>query len=1019
MDPERLKRVDELLHSVLEMPVDQHDEFLRQACGGDIDLEREVRSLLRSHRNSGKFMERPALDVAARAIAIDANAPKDKILGQTISHYRVLKKLGSGGMGVVYEAEDVRLGRRVALKLLLESQAANSKALQRFENEARASSSLNHPNICTLYEVETYEGKPVIVMELLTGQTLKERLKSGPVSLDDLLRWGIGVADALDAAHMIGILHRDIKPANIFIASRSEAKILDFGLAKLSCAATDLAALREDSLTSMGVVPGTTPYMSPEQVRGDDLDGRTDLFSLGAVLYEMATGQRAFSEKNIPLTMEAVLNKRPVNPAQKNPEIPVELGRIIEKAMEKDRALRYQSAADMRNDLQQLRRESDSRQFPSLASRSTFARRRTVAVSWQALVAIALVTALSLVGTYYYSLHRTKRLTSRDSVVLAEFANTTGDPVFDGTLRQGLSAQLEQSPFLNLLSDDRIAQMLSLMAQPGDTRLTHAVASEICQRTASVVTIEGSIGRLGSQYVVGLKALNCRTGDLLADEQVTANRKEQVLGAVGDAASHLRERLGESLASLQKYDVPPEDVTTSSLEALQAYSLGVKARHEKGDRTAIPFFRRAIELDPRFAMAHLRIGVALWNIAESEQATPYLQKAFAFRERVSKRESFYVSSAYYDAALGDLRKADEVYELWTQIYPQDPAPLDLRGNNCLFRGQYEEALQYLLKEKQLAQGGFYNYANLVSAYLNLNRLEETKNEVTQALSHNLEPASGYIKLYEVAFLEKNFPGMQAAVAWANGRSDVEGDFFNLQSDTAAYSGRLRDARTFSEKAVRAAQRNYEEERAAIYMANAALHEAELGNSRHALDLSHDALAISSTRDVRTLIALVAARSGDVERAQVVAKELAKSNPSNTILYSYYLPTIRAAVQLHRNRPDQALGSLQDAAAVELGVPPPFGPGTLYPVYVRGEACLRLHQGASAAAEFQKLLDHPGVVRNFPLSALAHLQLGRAYAMAGNTVKARGAYQDFFDLWKDSDPDIPVLQQAKLEFGKLQ
>jgi DNA-binding winged helix-turn-helix (wHTH) protein len=638
---------------------------------------------------------------------------------------------------------------------------------------------------------------------------------------------------------------------------------------------------------------------------------------------------------------------------------------------------------------------------------------------WKVIPPAAAVLVALAAGNWWISSRNTHALTNKDTIVLADFTNTTGDPVFDGTLRQGLSAQLVQSPFLNLLSDEHIARTLSLMAQPTDAPLTYKLAIEVCQRTASAATIEGSISSLGSQYVLGFKAINCHNGDLLAQEQVTANSKEQVLKVLGDAATKIREKLGESLGSVQKYDVPQENVTTSSLEALNAYSLGLKARHEKGDFDSIPFFRQAIQLDPNFAMAYLQLGNEYWNLEEADQARPYLEKAFALRDRVSTREGLYIASDYHDSMTGDLQKAGEVYHLWAQTYPQDRIPLDHLGNDYLFLGQYPQALEVLLEEKRIAQNGYYNYLNLAVAYVSLNRLREARLVIEEALARKLEPAPGYGLLYSIDFLEGNSSGMQVDVAWAAGKPDVEDQFFNAQSQTEAYSGHRREAWAFTQKAVGAARRDNENEVAAIHMVSAALPEAEFGNSAEALAIVDSALKLTPSRDVKILAALALARAGFAKRAQVLSNELTKANPSNTILNVYWLPAIRAAMELDLNHPSQAIEILQDTSAYELGQPLPIGPGTLYPAFVRGQAYLSLHQASSAAGEFQKLLDHPGCVLNFPLGALAHLELGRAYALAGDKTKARTAYQDFLNLWKDADSDIPILKQAKAEYAKLQ
>jgi eukaryotic-like serine/threonine-protein kinase len=959
MTTEQIRHIEELYHAARERSPAERAVLLAQA---DPEVRREVESLL-ARPSGGEFLDQPAIQAAAPL-------PEDSTVtmltpGACLGPYRIESKLGEGGMGTVYRAVDTRLGRNVAIKV------AQKEFSARFEREARAISSLNHPHICTLHDV----GPNYLVMELVEGETLAARLKKGPLPTEMALRYGAQIAAALAEAHEKGIIHRDLKPGNIMIA-KNGVKVLDFGLAKSG---------QDETLTASHAIMGTPAYMAPEQREGKPADARADIYSFGCVLYEMLTGARVAPEwqRIRPRTLE----------------------KVVSRCLEQDPARRWQSAGELERQLNAPNRP---------------------AKRWRMIApAAAIVVALFAAGYFY--LHGKPKLTDKDTIVLADFDNKTGDPVFDDTLRQGLSVELQQSPFLSLISDQQVQRMLTLMGQPKNALLTPEIAQQICERTASAAVLEGSIANLGSQYVLGLRAKNCNTGDTLDQEQAQAARKEDVLNSLSQITRKFRTRVGESLATVEKHSTPLAEATTPSLEALKAYSTAMKVNLSSGGAAAIPFFRRAVEIDPQFAMAYANLGLAYSALGESALSAESTTRAWQLRDRASDREKFFITFTYDRQVTGNLEKAFQTLGLWAQTYPrgEEPNPqVLLAGLSAAGTGRFETAIQQARKGIAADPDVIFPYSNLAFSYFYLDRFAEAEQTLQRASARKLGMTVFLVLRYYLAFLNGDKEQMDQAVALAQGKHGIEHWMAHSQALVLARSGHLQLARQLSSRAVDIAQQEGDREPAATYQAARGVWEALYGNTVEARRNAAAALALSNSRDAEYAAALALAFSGDLSRSQTLAADLEQRFPEDTFARFTYVPVLRALSALRQGQPAECAERLQAALPYELAANGLnfntfFYLGGLHSAYVRGEALVAERRYAEAIAEFQKILDHRGIVGADPIGALAHLQLGRAFALSGDMAKAKSAYQDFLNLWKDADPDIPILKQAKAEYAKLQ
>jgi eukaryotic-like serine/threonine-protein kinase len=975
---------------------------------------------------------------------------------QTILHYRILNKIGAGGMGEIYLAEDTRLERRVALKILPEQFTQSEDRLRRFIQEAKTASALNHPNIITIHEIGETNGTHYIATEFITGETLRQRLLRNPLTILEALDLAIQITGALQAAHQAGIIHRDIKPDNIMLREDGLVKVLDFGLAKLvepspsSTPADTGAPTLMQVNTAPGMVMGTISYMSPEQARGKPLDARSDIFSLGVLLYEMIAGCKPFRGDTPSDVIAALIGREPLPITQLAPQIPSELNHIVNKALRKDKDERYQTTKSMLADLKTLRQEMEfearlrrsSGTEPALAMKT-----RTIEADGGAatqllgaqdhadiatlpmsgaeqmvtqikghkrIVAMALaLLVITSVAAYFY-LYRQPILTSKDTILLTDFVNLTGDVVFDGTLKQGLAVQLGQSPFLNLFPEAQARQTLQLMGRSPDARVTADVGRQICQRQGLKALIVGSITPLGSHYVIALEAINAQSGEAVAREQIEAASKEQVLKALGQAATSFREKLGESLSSIQNFDAPIEQATTSSLEALKAFSSGLEQSYRGNYAKAIPLYQRAVDLDANFALAYQGLARERLNTNFSELAAEAAIKAFELRERTTENEKFQISSFYYLSVTYDLDKAIEVSELWKHSYPHYWKPYHALSDLYLSIGQYARSVEAGREAVRLNPDVAAAYSNLAGALVSLERHQEAKEVYRQAMARGFDAPEYHYYLFWLALFDNDTTVMRQEIDWFD-KSNSHPHFAPiLKSLEAVLQGRWREALAQSSRAREiAAHRELKGELVWLARQNA-LRGTALGDCKIARQQAAQVLASSNRTEDLARAALALALCGEDAQAQLLLTRMAQRFPKDTLLKGLWLPTVQAAIELQRGNHQQAIDTLQTT------VPYDGAAAGLWPLYLRGLAYLRKGAGAEAAAEFQKMLAHQSwtLWTWTPCYPLAHLWLARALAMSGDTAKARKSYEDFLALWKDADSDIPMIQEAKQEYEKL-
>ena len=932
------------------------------------------------------------------------------LTGQIISHYRLIDPIGRDHDTVLYRGRDLKLDRDVAIKILSPREAADPEARERFRLEARFASLVSHPHICAVHESGEEDGTPFLVCELLDGQPLDKLLGSQPMPAERLLDLGVQLMDALAAVHARGLIHGNVKPSNVFITTGGESgnvKLLELGVMSAWWEADRPAAIGGSSPTMS--VDRRAPvgddfeafhsYRSPEQVTGAPLDHRTDIFSAGAVLYEMATGTAAFPGGTRSEIAAAIVGSEPVPVRQHNPLAPRAIETIVERALTKPAAGRYPTAAEMGADLRRARRRLESSSAVTVAEPVRPKRRLLV----PALVLLALLSA----GLAAWKWMGSGAPSQRDAILVGSIANGTNDPDFDGTLQQALVVHLGQSPFLDIVSDERLREILRMMSRPDDAPLTHDVAREACQRLGLNAMLEGSVSAVGASTVVALVATDCTTGETIAREQVEVNRKEEVLRAVGRMASSMRASLGESVASLDEHNVPIEEATTPSLEALKAFTTGVMKRAAGDEMDSIGYFERAILLDSNFALAYTTLSSIYGGLGEAARGEEYARQAYEHRANVSERERLFITYQYHDRVTGDQLKASEALDVWKSAYPRDYRPPNALAVLLNRSGDYTRAIAEAEEASRRNPAHSFPYSNLAFAYRGAGRFEEARRVAEGAVQKGIETLPTRRLLYQLAEMRGDDAAARAQLDWARPRSRGF-DLTGAHAQVEAYRGRMADARELYEQTVTLASRNAFSEVGVGYEAQYALTEALFGNRAAAIE-SARRVPGSVTYAPRARAATALAIAGDTAGAEAILRGLRALRPDDTLLHTAYLPVAEAALFLARSKPADAIEVLRRATPYEHGTV-----AALMPMYFRGEARLQSGDAENAVKDFQDVLDHRGAEPFSPVLPLAQLGIARALNRLGDSAGSARAYSQLLAVWQNADADVPVVKIARTE-----